>query len=120
MAPRWKALVPTAGLTAVTFTLTSQTASALFPPVWPRPQPPTVITVPPPPVDVVVVPPVVPPVIIVPPVVPVVPVVPVTPPPPTGVPEPSTLITGMAGLAAAAGWAARRRKKFKGDASETK
>jgi hypothetical protein len=46
----------------------------------------------------VIVPPVVPPPVIV-------------PPPPTGVPEPSTLVATIAGLAAAAGWGARRRTR---------
>ncbi|MBX9585112.1 MAG: PEP-CTERM sorting domain-containing protein [Gemmataceae bacterium] len=122
MTPRrWKKLVPTATLTAVAFTATSPTASALFPPIWPRPQTPTVIVPPDEPGGVIVVPPVdtgggtiVPP----PPEPP--PPPPPPPPHPTGVPEPSTLVTGMAGLAAAAGWAARKRKKAGGAGDEGK
>lgn len=111
MAPRrWQKLVPTATLTAVTFTVTTQPAQALFPPIWPR-TPPVVVVVPPspPPPGTIVVPPVDPPPIVPPVVPPVIPPV-VPPPPPTGVPEPSTLVMGAAGLAAAAGWRARRRK----------
>lgn len=92
---RWKLLVPTATLTLVPFTV--QPAQAFFPPVSP---PTTVTPVSPPPF--VVVPPVVPPPIV---------VVPPTSPPGSTVPEPSTMGAAIAGLTAAAGWAARRRKK---------
>src|SRR5207248_4161261 len=119
---RWKRVIPTATLTAVTFAWSSQSASALFPPIWPgTPQTPTVIPpppVPPPPVVVVppppppiIVPPTVPPPVIVPPTLPPPVIVPPTlPPPHHATPEPSTLAAAIAGLAAAAGWSARRRK----------
>lgn len=94
---RWKLLVPTATLTLVPFTFSMPSASAFFPPVSP---PVTTNPVSPPPF--VVVPPVVPPPIV---------VVPPTHPPSNTVPEPSTLMGGLAGLTAAAGYAARRRKK---------
>jgi LPXTG-motif cell wall-anchored protein len=38
-------------------------------------------------------------------------IVPPTSPPLSATPEPSTLAAGIAGLSAAAGWTARRRKK---------
>lgn len=94
---RWKMLVPTATLTLAPFTLSMPSAQAFFPPVSP---PATVTPVVPPPF--VVVPPVVPPPVI---------VVPPTSPPSSTVPEPSSLMAGLAGLSAAAGYAARRRKK---------
>lgn len=111
MGRRWMKVVPTATLTAVTFTMMEQPAQALFPPLWPVSPPVSVITPPiitPP----IVVPPVNPPPFNPPPVV----VPPVTPPPvivppPTTIPEPSTLIAGLGGLAAAAGWRARQRKQ---------
>jgi hypothetical protein len=92
---RWKMVVPVATLTLTSFTV--QTAQAFFPPVGP---PATVKPVSPPPF--IVVPPVVPPPVI---------VVPPTSPPGSTVPEPSTMGGAIAGLTAAAGWAARRRKK---------
>jgi len=94
---RWKLLVPTATLTLAPFAFSMPSASAFFPPVSP---PSTVTPVVPPPF--VVVPPVVPPPVV---------VVPPTQPPSSTVPEPSTLMGGIAGLTAAAGYAARRRKK---------
>lgn len=114
MAPRrWHKLVPTATLAVAALTLTGQTAHALFPPIWPRPQVPTVVVPPAEPPGVIVVPPVDPPVD--PPLPPIdpplPPVDPQTPNPPTGVPEPSTMVLGAAGLAAAAGWRTRRRKR---------
>jgi MYXO-CTERM domain-containing protein len=112
---RWRRVLPTATLTAVTFTLAEQQACALFPPIWPVSPP--VVVVPPPvvPPPVIVVPPVPPPPFLPPPVVvpPVVPppviVVPPTVPPTSPTPEPSTLVAALAGLGAAAGWAVRRR-----------
>ena len=110
---RWMKVLPTATLTAATFTLTTSQASALFPPLWPV-SPPVSVVIPPTPVPpVIVVPPVPPPPFNPPPVV----VPPVNPPPvivphspPNCVPEPSTLIAGLSGLAAAAGFGARRRR----------
>lgn len=106
---RWKLLVPTATLTLMPFTLSMPSANAFFPPVVP---PPPVSVVPPALPPPITVPPVAPPpFVVVPPVVP--PPVIVVPPtsPPHTVPEPSSLVAGLAGLSAAAGWAARRRKK---------
>lgn|GEM_PF-3178287 len=106
---RWKMIVPTATLTMVPFTLSMPTAQAFFPPISPPP-PIGVVTPPVSPPPIVVVPPVSPP--LVPPVSPPpIVVVPPTSPPSSTVPEPSSLIAGISGLAAAAGWAARRRKK---------
>lgn len=116
-AIRWRKVLPTATLTAVSFTFTEGSAQALFPPLWPVSPPVTVITPPPVTPPVIVVPPVVPPPFVPPPVIVVPPVTPpvVVPPPhnPECVPEPSTLVGGLAGLTAAAGWAARRRKQTK-------
>jgi hypothetical protein len=108
---RWKKLLPTATLTAVSFTVAGQSAYALFPPVWPVSPPPSVISPPVAPPPVVVVPPVTPPPVVVPPVVPPPVIVPPVVPPSQCVPEPSSLVAGIAGLASAAGWAMRRRKK---------
>jgi hypothetical protein len=110
---RWKRLVPTAALTALPFTVMAPTAQAFFPPITPT-APVTVAPVQAPPfvpvTPPVIVPPVTPPpVIVVPPVT-----------PPTGVPEPSTLVAAMAGLTAAAGWAARRRKRMKGESESAR
>jgi MYXO-CTERM domain-containing protein len=114
---RWKLVLPTAALSAFPFTVYTSTAQAFFPPVSP---PPGVVVVQPPPTTppVVVVPPVLPPPfvpppppVIVPPTIPPPVVVPPTPPPPQSVPEPSSLVMGLGGLAAAAGWVARRRRK---------
>jgi len=102
-------VLPTATLTAVTFTLAERPAFALFPPIWPVSPPVSVVTPPPNPPPVVVVPPVVPPVVVPPVQPPPIIVVPPTVPPPSPTPEPSTLVAGLAGLAAAAGWAIRRR-----------
>lgn len=104
-----KKLLPvvTVTLTGLPFALWAPTASAFFPPVWPVSPPVTVVPpVSPPPIVVPpVVPPVSPPPIIVPPVSPppiVVP--PVSPPPITTTPEPTTLVGGLIGLAAVAGY----------------
>lgn len=112
-------LVPavTLTLTMAPFAVWSPSASAFFPPLWPVTPPvgavppmvpPPVIVVPPvvpppfvpPPPPVIVVPPVVPPPITVPPVS-----------PPAGVPEPATVVSGLIGLAAVAGYRLRRHKK---------
>ncbi len=111
-----KKLLPvvTVTLTAGPFAVWAPSAAAFFPPVWPITPPVTVVPpVSPPPVIVEppVVPPVSPPPVIVPPVSPppiVIP--PVSPPPITTTPEPATLVTGLIGLAAAAGYRLRRRK----------
>jgi hypothetical protein len=108
----------TVTLTTVPFAAWSPTAEAFFPPVWPVSPPVTVVppavppvvvppTVPPPPF--VPPPPVVPPVIVPPPVVP--PIIVSPPPPPSGTPEPATLVSSVIGLAAAAGYGLRKRKK---------
>lgn len=117
---RWTKVLPTATLTAVSFTLTESSASALFPPIWPV-SPPISVVVPPTVVPpVIVVPPVVPPPFVPPPIVvpPVVPPPVIVVPPPSGVPEPSTLVAGLSGLAAAAGLRARRRKQAGADAKQ--
>ncbi len=119
-----KKLLPavTVTLTTLPFAVWSPTATAFFPPVWGTSPPPSVIPVPPPPVVSVppvmpppFVPPVVtPPIIVTPPSCP--PPVIVTPPqPPNGVPEPATLISGLIGLAAAAGYGIKRRGEKKKD-----
>jgi len=122
MAPRrrWKTLVPTATLTAVSFTMSGQSAYALFPPFWPTSPPPSVVSPPPVSPPLVVVPPVSPPPFVSPPPPAHTISPPVSPPPPVvhhcscegpqTVPEPSTLVAGLAGLASAAGWLARHRK----------
>jgi hypothetical protein len=108
---RWKTVLPTVTLTAITYTVSTPTVHAYFPPVVP--QPPSVIVVPPVVNPPVVVPPVVPPVVV-PPVVPPPVVVPPTchcPPPPNCVPEPATIISTLLGLAAAGGYGLARRQK---------
>jgi hypothetical protein len=120
--------VATVTLTVGPFAAWSPTADAFFPPVWPISPPVTVVppTSPPP---VVVVPPVSPPPITVPPVSPppiIVPPVspppivipPVQPPPITTTPEPATLVTGLIGLAAAAGYRLKRRGEKKDESKE--
>ncbi|AMV23479.1 hypothetical protein VT84_03655 [Gemmata sp. SH-PL17] len=115
---KMKQLIPavTVTLTTVPFAVWSSSAQAFFPPVWGSPpvtvvppvSPPPIIVVPPvspppfvpPPPPPVIVPPVVPPPVIVPPT---------CPPPPCGVPEPGTIVGGVIGLAAAAGYGFRRR-----------
>ena len=120
MAPRagWKKVAATVTLSATSFTFTASAAHAFFPPWWPTNPP---ITVSPPTVPPQVVPPVPPPPFVPPVSPPPIIVPPVVPPPscrpchsdcdPHTVPEPSTLAAGLAGMAAAAGWAARRRMK---------
>ncbi len=117
---RLKKLLPamTVTLTAAPFAVWSSPAQAFFPPVWSVPQSVTVVPpVNPPPL--IVVPPVSPPpfvsppsppVIVVPPVNPPPIVVPPVSPPPNGVPEPATIVTGLIGLAAVAGYRFRRKK----------
>ncbi|HSQ57395.1 MAG TPA: PEP-CTERM sorting domain-containing protein [Gemmata sp.] len=122
---RWKVVLPTTTLTVIPFVTNLPHASAFFPPLVPPP--PVVVVIPP------VVPPVSPPPVVVPPVVPppfvppppphciVPPVVPppvVVPPPPGThtVPEPATVVTALAGLAALAGYSRTRRKN---DETET-
>jgi hypothetical protein len=114
-----KKLIPavTVTLTTVPFAVWSPTASAFFPPVWPVSPP--VVVVPPVVVPPVVVPPVSPPPfvppppppIIVPPVSPPPIVVPPVSPPPNGVPEPATVVSGLIGLAAVAGYRWKRRQE---------
>jgi hypothetical protein len=118
---RWKVVLPTMTLTIIPFTVDLPSASAFFPPLVPPP--PIVVVVPPvvPPVSPppVVVPPVVPPPFV-PPVVPPVIVPPVSPPPvvvpptcdcpPHCVPEPTTIVSAIIGLAAIAGYGRLRRK----------
>ncbi len=115
---RWKKILPTITLTAIPFTAVCSTANAFFPPV--TPPPPKVVVVPPvSPPPIIVVPPVSPPPFSPPPPPHVVPppvVPPVSPPPPTHTtPEPATLITGLMGLAAVAGYRLVRRKETKED-----
>ena len=99
------------------FALSAMPVQAFFPPVFPVSPPLTVVPpVSPPPL--IVVPPVSPPPfisppppprIVVPPVTPPVVVPPVSPPPPCGVPEPATVVSGLIGLAAVAGYRLRKR-----------
>ena len=116
---RWKLVLPTVTLTVIPFTVNMPTAHAFFPPLVPPP--PVVVVVPP------VVPPVSPPVIVVPPVVPppfVPPPPPVVVPPvvppcdcdcdPHCVPEPTSIIGALTGLAAIAGY----RRVRRGDAQK--
>ena len=114
---KWKKILPTITLTAIPFTVVCPTATAFFPPI--SPPPPVVVVVPPvSPPPVIVTPPVSPPPfsppppphIVVPPVVPPVVVPPVSPPTST-TPEPATLLTGLIGLAAVAGYRLVRRKE---------
>lgn len=122
---KWKKVLPTITLTAIPFTLACPTANAFFPPV--TPPPPKVVVVPPvSPPPVIVVPPVSPPPFSPPPSPPVV-VPPVSPPPiivvppvspgTSTTPEPATLISGLIGLAAVAGY--RRLVRRKEDEEET-
>jgi hypothetical protein len=113
----WKRIVPAATLTALPFTVLAPTAQAFFPPITPAP--PVTVVQPPVPPPVLVIPPVSPPPFVPPPTVvpPVVPPPVIVPPTTPAVPEPSTLVATFAGLAAAAGWAARRRKRMKDEAA---
>lgn len=108
---RWLRVLPTATLTVVPFVVMGPSALAFFPPIQGGGTGSVSPSVPPP---VVVVPPVPPPPFHPPPVV----VPPHNPPvhhmpPPYCVPEPSTLVAGLIGLAAAG--IARRRQKGKTD-----
>lgn len=82
------------GLSLSMLVLSMPCASAFFPPVIQPPGPP--VTPPPSTQPPVVVPPVDPPPVVV---------------PPRQVPEPATIVTALAGLAAAAGYHAIRRKR---------
>lgn len=109
---RWLEVLPTATLTVVPFVVVMPKAHAFFPPIsggssQPVTPPPVVVVPPVPP------PPFSPPPVVVPPVVPP-PVVVV--PPPHCVPEPSTLVAGLIGLAAA-GVARSRKKKDENQAT---
>lgn len=109
---KWKKVLP-----AVTFTFTvapfvvyAPAAAAFFPPLWPI-SPPVMVVPPLASPPVVVEPPVVPPVVVDPPIVP--PVVvepPINPPPSNTIPEPATVISGLVGLAAMAGYRLSRRQ----------
>ncbi|MCS6864114.1 MAG: hypothetical protein RMJ56_10025 [Gemmataceae bacterium] len=107
---KWQKVLPavTFTLTAAPFVVHAPTAAAFFPPLWPISPPVTVV----PPIasPPVVVPPTVPPVVVEPPIVP--PVVvepPVSPPSSNTIPEPATVISGLVGLAALAGYRLSRR-----------
>lgn len=115
-----KQLIPvvTVSLTTLPFAMWSSNAQAFFPPVWNVPPP--VAAVPPvAPPPLIVVPPVAPPPFVPPPPPPLIVVPPVVPPPimvppispPCGVPEPATVVSGLIGLAAMAGYGLRRREK---------
>src|SRR5947209_7382024 len=109
---RLKQLLPavTVTLTTIPFAVWSPSASAFFPPVW---GPPSVTLVPPVSPPVIAVPPASPPVFVTPPSSPP-PIIVVPPsPPPNGVPEPATVISGLLGLAAAAGYGLKRRQAKK-------
>ena len=116
-----KKLIPAVAVTLTTapFAVWSPSATAFFPPVWPISPPVVVVPHDPPPVVVPpvspppFVPPVPPPVIVVPPVSPPPITVPPASPPPNGVPEPATLVTGLIGLAAVAGFKWKRRQEKK-------
>lgn len=134
---RWKKAVPTITtitLTSVPFTVYCSAAEAFFPPINNQinvSPPPSVVVIPPTSPPVVVVPPVSPPPFSPPPPPPVI-VVPPPPSPPNTVPppcecpctcdpstpEPSTMVAGVMGLAAAAGWRASRRKRVDGKIGE--
>jgi hypothetical protein len=109
-----KKLLPvvTVTLTGVPFAVWAPTASAFFPPVWPVSPPVTVVPpVAPPPI--VVDPPLPPPVVVPPVSPPVVVVPPVSPPPISTTPEPATLVGGLIGLAAVAGYRRLSRSEKK-------
>jgi hypothetical protein len=109
---KWKKVLP-----AVTFTFTvapfvvyTPSAAAFFPPLWPI-SPPVVVVPPLASPPVVVEQPIVPPVVVDPPIVP--PVVvepPISPPASNTIPEPATVISGLVGLAAWAGYRFSRRQ----------
>jgi hypothetical protein len=118
----WK-LIPTTAVGAIAFTLSTETATAFFPPVPIGSGPVTVSPPPPPPVNIPTVPttpvsptvPPVPPPPFFPPPVPTGPttVPPPVPPcvctPPQSVPEPATIVSGFIGLAVLGGVAWKRR-----------
>lgn len=122
-------MIPATAVGVATFTLTTQTASAFFPPITNPGSggPITVSPPPPPPVIIPVVPEVpLPPQSPPPPVIPPVPPPPfVPPPPPTSpppvvpppveqpktVPEPATIVTGLIGLTVLGGYGWKRRRK---------
>jgi hypothetical protein len=114
----------TVTVTTLPFAVWVPHADAFFPPVWGLDPPtssatPTVVNAPPaPPAPLLVVPPVSPPPFVPPPPPPALVVPPPSPPPlivvpPTPqhncVPEPATVVTGLIGLAAAAGYGRTRR-----------
>lgn len=125
---RWKSLVPTFALVAIALFVSTQTASAFFPPIAP-PQPPTPPLPPIPPI--IPEPPIQPPLPPLPPIIPEPPIPPCPrppfeppctptppprchchePPPPCGVPEPATIVSGLFGLMTLAGYRASRRLK---------
>lgn len=123
-------MIPSAAVGAAAFTLTTQTASAFFPPISaPGPGGPVTVSPPPPPPVLIPVspevplPPLTPPPPVIPPVPPppfVPPPPPVSPPPvdipdepppPQNVPEPATIVTGLIGLTVLGGYGWKRRKK---------
>ncbi|HET6572085.1 MAG TPA: PEP-CTERM sorting domain-containing protein [Fimbriiglobus sp.] len=128
LSARLLKLIPTTAVGVAAFTLTTQTASAFFPPITvpgssgpvtvsPPPPPPVIIPVTPDvPVPPLTPPPVVPPVppppFVPPPPPPVdIPDPPVPPTPPQTVPEPATIVSGLIGLTALGGYTWTRRKK---------
>lgn len=119
---KWKRILPKATLTVIPFTAFCSEANAFFPPL--TPPPPVVVVVPPvSPPPIIVVPPVSPPPFSPPPPPPHIVVPPVSPPPivvppvspGTNTPEPATLLTGLIGLAAVAGYRHIRRKENEGE-----
>jgi hypothetical protein len=107
----------TATLTTIPFAVWAPSADAFFPPIWGI-SPPVVVAAPSSPPAIIVVPPVSPPPFVPPPPPPVIIIQPPSSPPPVivvpvgqpnGVPEPGTLISGLVGLAAAAGYQLKRR-----------
>jgi hypothetical protein len=118
---RLKKLLPavTVTLTTVPFAVWTPTAAAFFPPLWGT-SPPTVVAASPPsnPPPLLVSPPVAPPPFVPPPPPPAIATSPpaspppllVSPPPmPNCVPEPTTVVSALIGLAAAAGYGLKRR-----------
>gem|GEM_PF-1986372 len=116
--------VVTITLTSAPFVSWSPSASAFFPPIWPVNPPvavvppsngPPVVTTPPvsPPPFVVSPPSSPPPVIVVPPSSPPPITVPPLSPPPNSTPEPATVVSGLIGLAAIAGYGLKRRHEKK-------
>jgi MYXO-CTERM domain-containing protein len=132
LGKKLKKLLPavTVSLTAVPFAAWSPTASAFFPPLWGT-SPPLVVAAPPvTPPPLIVAPPVAPPAFVPPPPPPsivspptVAPPVYVSPPPPSHcdcsctTPEPTTLVGGLLGLVAVAGYRLKRRDGKPDDAA---